>query len=153
MDMEIKIRDAKINDSSYIVDFQMAMALETEDLILERSTLSKGVTAVLEDPSKARYFIAEGDGEPVGMLMITTEWSDWRNRWVWWIQSVYTSPECRKMGIYKLLYEHVKEVVSNADNIGGIRLYVDKRNTRAQAVYENLGMNGDHYATFEWMKE
>lgn len=151
--MEIKIRDAKIDDSSYIVDFQMAMAIETEDLMLDKETLSKGVLAVLEDSSKARYFIAQGDGKPVGMLMITTEWSDWRNRWVWWIQSVYTLPECRKMGIYKLLYEHVKGIVLSTDNIGGIRLYVDKRNIRAQAVYTNLGMNGDHYATFEWMKE
>jgi ribosomal protein S18 acetylase RimI-like enzyme len=151
--MEILIRDANIKDHSHIVDFQMAMALETEELILEQNTLSKGVKAVLEDPSKARYFIAEGEGKPAGMLMITTEWSDWRNRWVWWIQSVYILPECRKMGIYKILYEHVKRIVSNSDSIGGIRLYVDRRNTRAQAVYTNLGMNGDHYATFEWMKE
>ncbi|HCT94769.1 MAG: hypothetical protein A2X19_09475 [Bacteroidetes bacterium GWE2_39_28] len=151
--MEILIRDAVLSDHSHIVDFQMAMALETEELILEQNTLSKGVKAVLEDPSKARYFIAEGEGKPVGMLMITTEWSDWRNRWVWWIQSVYILPECRKMGVYKMLYEHVRVIVANSDSIGGIRLYVDRRNTRAQAVYTNLGMNGDHYATFEWMKE
>lgn len=151
--MKIEIREAIVNDQETIVNFQMVMAMETEDLNLDREVLSKGVRAVLEDSSKARYFIAEGDGKALGMLMITTEWSDWRNRWVWWIQSVYTAPECRKQGIYKLLYEHVKEIVIKSEDIGGIRLYVDKRNIKAQNVYTNLGMNGDHYSTFEWMKE
>jgi ribosomal protein S18 acetylase RimI-like enzyme len=151
--IDIKVRDAQLSDHKTILDFQMAMALETEELTLDQDTLSKGIMAVLKDSSKARYYIADSGGKAAGMLMITTEWSDWRNRWVWWIQSVYTSPEFRKMGVYKILYQHIKSIVHNSEDIGGIRLYVDKRNVKAQMVYQGLGMNGEHYATFEWMKE
>jgi len=149
--MGLLIREAKKSDCSRIVEFQMAMALETESLELDRDVLSLGVNAVLEDSSKARYFIAEEEGSSIGMLMITLEWSDWRNGWVWWIQSVYTAPEYRGRGVYKLLYQHVKSLVRNSDNIRGIRLYVDKRNVTAQKVYDALGMNGSHYSTYEWM--
>ena len=149
--MEILIREANSTDANKIVEFQMAMALETESLKLDRDILTLGVNAVLDDPSKASYFIAEEDGKSVGMLMITPEWSDWRNGWVWWIQSVYTMPEFRKRGVYKLLYEHIKSLVAASADIRGIRLYVDNRNTTAQNVYTALGMNGDHYSTYEWM--
>ncbi len=150
--MEITIRDAKAEDLQIITDFQMEMALETEALKLDREVLSAGVSSVLNDNSKARYFIAHTSSESVGMLMITFEWSDWRNGWVWWIQSVYTKPGFRKMGVYKLLYDHIKNLVINSNNIRGVRLYVDKRNVPAQRVYESLGMNGEHYTTYEWMK-
>jgi len=150
--MKITIRDANTQDIGAIVDFQMEMALETEDLKLDRDILTKGVNSVLSDNNRARYFIAEAESMAVGMLMITYEWSDWRNGWVWWIQSVYTKPGFRKMGIYKLLYDHIKGLVNASDNIRGIRLYVDKRNVPAQKVYESLGMSGEHYTTYEWMK-
>ena len=149
--MKLLVREAKKSDACKIVEFQMAMALETESLKLDKGILTLGVNAVLEDSSKARYFIAEEDGMGIGMLMITLEWSDWRNGWVWWIQSVYTSPEYRGKGVYKLLYQHIKSLVRRSDNIRGIRLYVDKRNVTAQKVYKALGMNGDHYSTYEWM--
>jgi len=151
--MKLLVREAKKGDICKIVEFQMAMAMETESLELDRDVLSLGVNAVLEDPSKARYFMAEEDGNSIGMLMITLEWSDWRNGWVWWIQSVYTSPECRGKGVYKLLYRHIKSLVERSDNIRGIRLYVDKRNVTAQKVYKALEMNGDHYTTYEWMSD
>ena len=149
--MGILVRAAKSADRSTIVDFQMAMALETESLELDKGVLALGVDAVLEDSSKARYFIAEEGGKSAGMLMITLEWSDWRNGWVWWIQSVYTAPAYRKQGVYKQLYEYIKSLVAASDNIRGIRLYVDNRNVAAQKVYRSLGMNGDHYTTYEWM--
>lgn len=158
-DMLINIREATSKDVDVIVDFQKEMALETENLNLDRSVLFEGVTAVLEDENKACYFIAESDinaengREPIGMLMITKEWSDWRNGWVWWIQSVYTKPGFRRKGVYKLLYEYIKKLVINSDNVWGIRLYVDKRNIPAQSVYDSLGMSGEHYSTFEWMRE
>jgi len=151
--MEIIIREVNINDHSKIVEFQLAMALETENLQLDRDILAKGVLSVLQDSTKARYFIADLAGTSVGMLMITEEWSDWRDGWVWWIQSVYTKPGYRKMGVYKMLYEYVRELIEKSDNIRGLRLYVDKRNIRAQQVYESLGMNGEHYTTYEWMRE
>jgi ribosomal protein S18 acetylase RimI-like enzyme len=150
--METIIRKATIDDHSIIVDFQMAMALETENLKLDRKILSKGVTSVLVEGNGSGYYIAEVNSQIAGMLMITMEWSDWRNGWVWWIQSVYTNPEFRKSGVYRSLYTHIANLAKSSDNIKGIRLYVDKRNTRAQKVYESLGMNGEHYITYEWMK-
>jgi predicted GNAT family acetyltransferase len=85
--------------------------------------------------------------------MVTSEWSDWRNGTVWWIQSVFVEPELRGQGVYRLLYENVRRLVNESDAIRGVRLYVDIRNKAAQEVYARLGMNGDHYKLFEWMKE
>ncbi|MGE0091348.1 MAG: GNAT family N-acetyltransferase [Bacteroidia bacterium] len=150
--MNIVVRDALKSDLDEILDFQISMAKETESIDLERGVLQIGVSSVLEDSTKAKYFIADNEGEAAGMLMITTEWSDWRNGWVWWIQSVYVKPGYRKMGVYKMLYNHIKKIVGSSDELKGIRLYVDKRNVRAQQVYESLGMTGDHYTTYEWMK-
>ncbi|MFA7180745.1 MAG: GNAT family N-acetyltransferase [Bacteroidales bacterium] len=150
--MNIVVRDALKSDLEEILDFQINMAKETESIDLERDVLKIGVSSVLEDSAKAKYFIADNEGEAAGMLMITTEWSDWRNGWVWWIQSVYVKPGYRKMGVYKMLYNHIKKIVGSSDELKGIRLYVDKRNVRAQQVYESLGMTGDHYTTYEWMK-
>lgn len=152
-DMIVNIREAESKDIELIVEFQKEMALETENLNLDRSVLFEGVKAILNDENKAHYFIAESEQEPIGMLMITKEWSDWRNGWVWWIQSVYTKPGFRRKGVYKLLYEYIKKLVVNSDNVWGIRLYVDKRNIPAQSVYDSLGMSGEHYSTFEWMRE
>lgn len=159
--MNIRITSASNGDIEAIVGFQLRMALETEDLILDGVVLNEGVKAVIGDPSKATYYIARisnvpgvGEGEEVaaGMLMITLEWSDWRNGWVWWIQSVYVREEYRKYGVFRSLYGHIKQLVAESQNVKGIRLYVDKRNVRAQKVYESLGMTGEHYSTFEWMK-
>ena len=150
--MEIKIRNSEKEDIEIITDFQFDMAFETEDLKLDREILRAGVETVIINEDVARSYIAEVDAIPAGMLMITYEWSDWRNGWVWWIQSVSVKPGFRSLGIYRKLYEHVKEIVLKSQNVRGIRLYVDKRNVRAQQVYEKLGMNCDHYTTYEWMK-
>ena len=147
-----QFRDANLNDAATIVDFQIAMAAETEDFALDRAICTKGVKAVFADPSLGRYFVAESGGELVASLMITLEWSDWRNGVVWWIQSVYVKPEFRRRGIYAGLYDHVMKIAERDRNIRGIRLYVDKRNTSAQEVYRRMGMNGEHYQVFEWMK-
>lgn len=149
----ITITPANEQDLSYMVDFQLKMALETEELKLEKSVLEAGIASALKDSSKALYFIARKGDKPVGMLMITTEWSDWRNGWVWWIQSVYVIPEMRKEGVFGALYSYVKQLVISRKDVMGIRLYVDKRNSKAQRVYEAVGMTGEHYATYEWMKE
>jgi ribosomal protein S18 acetylase RimI-like enzyme len=148
----ITYRDAHPSDSDAIVAFQQAMAHETEDLELDREILLRGVAAVFGDPQLGRYFVAESDDRVVASLLITYEWSDWRNGVVWWIQSVYVMPEFRRQRIYASLYEHVKKIVDTQPTVRGIRLYVDRRNTRAQEVYTRLGMNGEHYQVFEWMK-
>ncbi|MHB0969456.1 MAG: GNAT family N-acetyltransferase [Thermoanaerobaculia bacterium] len=150
---DVTYRAARFDDIDAMVEFQRLMAEETEGLTLDTGRVRKGIEIATNDPSLARYFIAEKDGRAAGMLMITYEWSDWRAAMVWWIQSVYVIADARKQGIYAGLYNHVKEIVKNDPSIGGIRLYVDKRNTRAQEVYARLGMNGDHYQVFEWMKE
>ncbi len=149
---DLRYRDAVPEDAGAILDFQVAMALETEDVVLDRAITTKGVSAVFEDPSLGRYFVADADGRVVASLMITYEWSDWRNGMVWWIQSVYVIPEYRRRGVYAGLYQHVKTLVEATPAIRGIRLYVDDRNRPAQEVYARLGMNGEHYKVFEWMK-
>jgi GNAT superfamily N-acetyltransferase len=148
--MQLHYRGATREDSGAIVDFQQAMARETEDVDLDREIVTRGVEAVFDDPSRGRYFVADVDGRVVASLLITYEWSDWRNGVVWWIQSVYVVPDFRGRGVYAGLYAHVKQ---SADaSVRGIRLYVDRRNTSAQEVYRKLGMNGEHYLVFEWMK-
>ena len=145
-------RDATPHDAATIIDFQLAMARETENVSLDRAILTRGVHAVFDHPAHGRYFVAEEGGRVAGSLLITYEWSDWRNGVVWWIQSVYVRPEMRGRRIYAGLYDHVKSIASSDERVRGIRLYVDRRNTVAQEVYRRLGMNGDHYLVFEWMK-
>lgn len=150
--MKFVVRDAVGEDAPSIVDFQIAMAWETEMLKLDRATVSKGVDAVFKDQTKGRYFVVEKVGAVVGSLLITYEWSDWRNNHIWWIQSVFVVDEMRGQGVFRLMYEHVKEYVEKDEGIAGLRLYVDLSNQRAQQVYRRMGMNGDHYAVYEWMK-
>jgi ribosomal protein S18 acetylase RimI-like enzyme len=149
---EILIRSARPEDAPLIVDFQLRMARETEDLELDLATVTAGVESVFADPRKAAYYVAERGGQVIGGLMTTFEWSDWRNGVILWIQSVYVIAEERGRGIYRALYEHLKRRVEEDPGLKGIRLYVDKRNAAAQAVYERLGMSREHYDTFEWLK-
>ncbi len=149
----INVREARLEDAGHIIDFQIRMARETEEIELDRATCTRGVYSIFEDPGLGRYFVAEMDNMVVGSLMITSEWSDWRNGTVWWIQSVYVVPDARGGGVYRSLYEYIKHLVATSESIRGIRLYVDTRNTAAQAVYRKLGMSGEHYRVFEWMRE
>jgi GNAT superfamily N-acetyltransferase len=149
---DVSFREATPADVPAIIDFQIAMARETEELDLDRAILTRGVNALFAEPSLGRYYVAEESGRVVGSLMITYEWSDWRNGMVWWIQSVYVVPELRRQGVYAGLYAHVRKIVEPDPAIRGIRLYVDNRNASAQLVYARLGMEGEHYRVFEWMK-
>ena len=148
----ITYRRAVSDDTNTIVDFQIAMARETEGLELNREICAKGVKAMFDDPSRGEYFVGVKNGSIVGSTLITYEWSDWRNALVWWIQSVYVVPDARGQGVYSGLYRYIQQLAQSDANVSGIRLYVDKRNTTAQAVYAKLGMNGEHYQVFEWMK-
>jgi len=128
------------------------MAWETEELRLDPLLCGKGVRAVFENPTLGVFYVAESDSQVVGVTLTTYEWSDWRNGVVWWIQSVYVRPEFRKQGIYTGIYAYIRGLAHADPSVRGIRLYVDRRNTPAQQVYTRLGMNGDHYQVFEWMK-
>ena len=140
------------SDIPAIVEFQIAMAEETEQLKLDRQICTGGVRAVFDEPSLGQYYVGEQDGRVVSSTLITYEWSDWRNGVVWWVQSVYVVPEARKKGVYGGLYAHIKNVAQTDTRVRGIRLYVDRRNAVAQQVYARLGMDGEHYQVFEWMK-
>lgn len=149
---DVAIRPGLLFDIDTIADFQLKMALETENLKLDSSTLSKGVSAVFDDPAKGKYWIAEVEGKVVGCLLTVPEWSDWRNGTVLWIHSVYVVPEFRGHGVFKKLYLHLKKMVEESTDLRGLRLYVEKTNQRAQKVYEGLGMSGEHYHLYEWLK-
>ncbi|HJX30121.1 MAG TPA: GNAT family N-acetyltransferase [Thermoanaerobaculia bacterium] len=150
---DLAVRPALPEDAPVIAGFQILMARETEGMELDPETVAQGVAAVFADRSKGEYLVAVTGERIVGCLMVTPEWSDWRNGTVLWIQSVYVVPEMRGRGVYRLLYEHMQARVAASPALRGIRLYVDKRNTAAQGVYARLGMTREHYELFEWMKE
>lgn len=148
----IVVTEANSGIQANIVDFQVAMAKETEGIELDRHVVEKGVKAVFDDSSKGKYYIATINDKVAASLLTTFEWSDWRNGEVYWIQSVYVLPEFRKQGVYKMMYKYIQDQIAELPNIMGIRLYVDSDNKPAQTVYAKLNMDGNHYRLFEWMK-
>jgi GNAT superfamily N-acetyltransferase len=138
--MEFTVRPARPADAEAIVDFNARLAQETEHLTLDPALLALGVNAVLADPVRGRYWVAETDGRVVGQLSVTYEWSDWRNGWFWWIQSVYVLAEYRRLGVFRQLYRHVHQLAADETDVVGLRLYVENDNHAAQAVYADLGM-------------
>lgn len=149
MPLELNIREAGTDDGEIITRFNAAMALESEGLSLDRTRLREGVEAALADDAKAFYLLAESAGDPVGQLMVTTEWSDWRNGWIWWIQSVYVKPEARRQGVYRRLYQRLTDMANARHDIRGMRLYVMRDNVTAKRTYEALGMSHSHYDLYE----
>jgi ribosomal protein S18 acetylase RimI-like enzyme len=147
---EIFVRAATPGDLPTIVEFNRRLALETESLILDGPTLEAGVRAALSDASKARYFVAcAADGQVVGQMMHTYEWSDWRNGDIWWLQSVYVHPDYRSLGVFRRLFDFVAERAREDSNVVGLRLYVEDHNERAQAVYERIGLKTAGYGVME----
>ena len=147
--MQMRIRHAELADAPVIARFNAAMALETEHLELDRERLLRGVEAVLLDASKGFYLLAEHEGVLAGQMMITYEWSDWRNAVFWWIQSVYVEPACRRKGAFRGLYRHALNQARALPDVCGLRLYVETANEGARRTYEALGMNPAAYDMFE----
>lgn len=145
------VRLANKNDAAAMVEFNQAMALETEGKTLDSNVLENGVSAVFEANDKGFYVVTDENGRIAGGLMVTFEWSDWRNAWFWWIQSVYILPEFRGRKIYSLMYAFVKNLAREQGNVCGFRLYVEHDNKNAQKVYEKLGMESSHYLMYEEM--
>ena len=148
--MTTHIRTASASDAQALVTFNQAMALETEGKTLADDRISPGVAAVFKDENKGFYIVAESEeGKIIGGLMVTYEWSDWRNAWFWWIQSVYIQPEARGQKLYSQMYDFVKERAAEAGNVCGFRLYVENDNDHARRVYEAVGMRASHYVMYE----
>ena len=145
----MRIRDATPADLEFIVAANTALAAETEGQTLDPTLLRAGVQAVLEDPSLGRYYVAELDGQVLGQLMTTFEWSDWRNGLFLWIQSVYVMPGHRGDGVFRALFDHLATVAREDSRICGIRLYVDRGNEKAKSVYGRLGMHRSNYGVME----
>jgi len=148
----VAVRPATPADAAAIVEFQLRLARESEGLALAPEVVAAGVGGVFADLARGRYWVAESGGRLVGCLLTTFEWSDWRAGTVVWVQSVYVVPEARRRGVYRSLYERLRNDVEASPDWKGIRLYVDKTNAPAQRAYERLGMTREHYDLYEWMK-
>ena len=142
------IRKATMEDVEAIARFQVAMADESEGTVLDYDRVLRGVTEGMRDPAKGIYLVAENEGERMGSLLITREWSDWRCGWYWWIQSVYVRPEFRRQGVYRAMYAEVK-ALAREEGAPCVRLYVDRTNERGVMTYEALGMRESHYLMYE----
>lgn len=143
--MALHIRAGTLADEVVVAAFNAAMAMETEGKTLHEPTLRAGVRAALADPAKGFYLLAERGGEVVGQAFVTFEWSDWRNGWYWWIQSVYVAPAARRTGVFRALFDHIRRLALADPTVIGLRLYVEHANAAAQAVYTALGMAAEPY--------
>jgi len=145
----IDIRNATRDDVVFLRDCNIAMAYESEQKQLAPEVLTRGIVAVFDHPERGFYIVAERDGERVGSLLITHEWSDWRNGGWWWIQSVYVMPDARRSGVFRSMYREIDTRARNTTGVIGLRLYVEKENTRAQATYAALGMEPAYYSLYQ----
>ena len=148
----MNLRRATIADSQSLADFNRKMAWETEGIKLKPEVILQGVENMINTPSMGFYLVIEVDGELQASLMITTEWSDWRNGLFWWIQSVYVTPDYRRKGLYRAMYDKVRELAGNEPNVCGFRLYVERENIPAQKTYQSLGMEETEYHLYEELK-
>jgi len=147
--MPLTVRRAVPADAQIIVEFNRLLAEESEGKTLDLAVLRAGVAAALADPHKGPYFLAEENGTPVGQMQVTYEFSDWRNGWFWWIQSVYVRPEGRRKGVFRTLYQHVAAEAKRDPEVIGLRLYVERDNVRAHQTYLGLGMAWTSYLMME----
>ncbi len=147
--MTLSIRRAIASDETVLAEFNAALAWESEHKRLDGKVLLAGVRAVLADPNKGFYTLAESDGRVVGQVMVTFEWSDWRNGWFWWVQSVYVRPESRRGGVFRELFRAIQREAESDPSVIGLRLYVERDNTRAKETYRSLGMSDTPYELLE----
>jgi GNAT superfamily N-acetyltransferase len=147
--MPIRVRAATLADVATVIEFNRLLALESEGKTLDLKLLEPGVQKALADDNKGRYFIAESGDAIAGQLGVTYEWSDWRNGWFWWIQSVYVRPEFRRQGVFRALFGHVHESARNDPDVIGVRLYVERDNHAAHKTYQNLGLDWTTYQVME----
>ncbi len=145
----ILVRDAQPTDHATVVDFNQRLALETEHKRLDEACLAAGVRTALAQTDRLHYWIAEQAGKPIGQAAVSREWSDWRNGWIWWFQSVYVVPEARRLGVFRTLWTHIREVARRQPDVVGLRLYVETSNDRAIQTYRKLGFHDARYQVLE----
>ena len=145
----IIVREASPEDAAALVAFNQAMARETEGVALDAELVREGVKAVFASPDRGFYLVAEVQRQVAGALLVTYEWSDWRNSTFWWVQSVYVDPGWRRKGVYRAMHSHVYDIASSRQDVCGIRLYVDRKNRAAQRTYASLGMARARYDMYE----
>jgi ribosomal protein S18 acetylase RimI-like enzyme len=145
----LTIRQAILKDADILARFNVELAKESENLVLDAAVVKAGVEALLRDPAKGTYFVAEAGGAVVGQLLITHEWSDWRNGDFWWLQSVYVRSDFRRRGVFQALFDHVLASAKRQGDVAGIRLYVEKHNDPALKTYRRLGLKETHYHVME----
>jgi len=148
-DDTLTIRKDQPSDLDVITSHNLALAIESEGRQLVQQVVRSGVARLLADPQRGWYYLACRDSQPVGQMLVTREWSDWRDGWFWWIQSVYVQPALRKQGVYRALHEHVAAEARRAGDVCGLRLYVEQENRVAQQVYQRLGLKQTSYLLFE----
>ena len=149
MIIPVRIRKAARGDVATVVDFSAQLAQETKAFALDKDLARRGVEVVLADPSKGIYWLAEVNGVVVGQILLTTEWSDWRDGFFWWIQGVFIKKEWRGRGVFHALFDFVHEQAAEHRDVCGVRLCVEARNSRAKRVCESLGMERTHYEVYE----
>ncbi|HYX32290.1 MAG TPA: GNAT family N-acetyltransferase [Oligoflexus sp.] len=152
MPLDYVVRPAQMQEAELLSDFQVTMAMESEGLRLDRPTVLRGIQSFLQRPDEGAYYVVTHDNIPVGCAMVQHEWSDWRARHVLWLHSVYVVPKFRRSGVFRTLYAFLQKQVQATPDLAGIRLYVDQKNTQAEATYRRLGMTDEHYKLFEWLK-
>lgn len=152
MPEQLLIRKAELRDAAVIAQFNSAMARETEGKVLIPQRINAGVLRLLKDPSLGFYAVAESGGQVIGCLMVTNEWSDWRCGLFWWIQSVYIEAGSRRQGVYRRLYDYIRELAQADPGVCGFRLYVEKENLAAQQTYSSLGMAQTDYLVYEELR-
>ena len=147
------IRQALSQDAAELAEFNINMAHQTEGIKLKPEVIAAGVKTLIKNPQMGFYLLVELDNGIQASLMVTTEWSDWRNAMFWWIQGVYVRPAYRRQGLYRELYERVKELAEQDPSVCGFRLYVERENTVAQKAYQSLGMRETEYKLFEELQQ
>lgn len=148
----LHIGPAERGDAEVLAEYNLLMAQETESKSLDPETVLAGVLGVFDDPGRGRYLVARKEHQIVGQLLVTLEWSDWRNGEIWWIQSVYVHPEHRGQGVFRELYRAISKEAESRKDVVGLRLYVEYENEAAKQVYESLGMRAGGYLVMESMK-
>jgi len=144
----IFVREANVSDIPTLVNYNRALAYETENIALDEKILRLGIEKVLE-LEDCQYFVAELNGKIVGQSMITSEWSDWRNGVMWWMQSVYVDPSHRQRGVFQSILKYIEALVEKHQEVKGLRLYVKQDNKVGISAYESLGIKNSGYVIHE----